>query len=251
MGKPFTSRLALGIGRRLALFMLGSALCLTACSNEKNFAPVADLNPIEAIPAVGTHTVVAGETLYAIAWRYGLDYRVLATANHIAPPYTIQRGQQIMIDAAAVRSPQSSPPSSATQPQTTASSEPPIVTSSSSAVSVWRWPAKGKVITPYSSQNKGINIAGRQGDAIFAAAGGVVVYSGDGLRGYGNLIIIKHNNVFLSAYAHCRRVLVHEGQSVLKGQKIAEMGHSGSEKTMLHFEIRQAGNPLDPLTLLP
>jgi len=116
-------------------------------------------------------------------------------------------------------------------------------------VSLWMWPVRGKIIDSYSAVNKGINIAGRQGEAIFAAASGKVVYSGHGLRGYGNLIIIKHNSLYLSAYAHCRLVLVKEGEWVKQGQKIAEMGSTGSNKTMLHFEIRRMGKPINPLSL--
>lgn len=99
--------------------------------------------------------------------------------------------------------------------------------------------------------NKGIDIGGELGDPIFAAAAGEVVYAGSGLLGYGNLIIINHNALYLSAYAHNRRILVMEGQSIKAGQKIAEMGRSGVEKPMLHFEIRRDGKPVDPLQYLP
>lgn len=227
--------------------MLCVVLSLAACSNEKNFAPVMDLNPIEALPREGIHTVKAGETLYAIAWRYGLDYRVLATQNHIAPPYTIQSGQQIMLGVNTIPSETTSSSSVTPEPPLASEAMPTLPT----GTPVWQWPVKGKVIMPYAALNKGINIAGREGGAILAASDGLVVYSGDGLRGYGNLLIIKHNHIFLSAYAHCRRLFVHEGQWVAKGQKIAEIGHSGTNKTMLHFEIRKAGKPLDPLTILP
>lgn len=123
-------------------------------------------------------------------------------------------------------------------------------TNSNLPIASWKWPAKGKVIRSFSSLNKGINIAGTQGEPIYAAATGKVVYCGDGLRGYGNLIIIKHNNLYLSAYAHNETVMVKEGDLVNQGQKIAEMGDTGSNKTMLHFEIRRAGKPIDPTSLL-
>lgn len=118
----------------------------------------------------------------------------------------------------------------------------------------WRWPAKGRMIQGYSvkgSVNKGINLAGKKGDPIYSAAEGRVVYAGNGLLGYGNLIIINHNQDFLSAYAHNSRILVTEGANVKKSQKIAEMGSSGATRVMLHFEIRKDGKPVNPLKYLP
>ncbi|MBN8455654.1 peptidoglycan DD-metalloendopeptidase family protein [Accumulibacter sp.] len=116
----------------------------------------------------------------------------------------------------------------------------------------WMWPASGKLIGTFSEGgNKGIDIAGKAGDSVVAAGSGKVVYSGTGLRGYGKLVIVKHNNTFLTAYAHNQNVLVKEGQSVGKGQKIAEMGNSDADQVKLHFEIRRQGKPVDPLKLLP
>jgi lipoprotein NlpD len=115
----------------------------------------------------------------------------------------------------------------------------------------WIWPAKGKVLEGFSESTKGIDIAGKSGQAVSASAAGKVVYSGAGLRGYGKLIIIKHNNTYLSAYAHNNKLLVKEGQTVAKGQKIAEMGNTDSTLVKLHFEIRKNGKPVDPLKHLP
>jgi len=117
----------------------------------------------------------------------------------------------------------------------------------------WAWPVKGKIVGSFSeSANlKGIDIAGKAGDPVFASAPGRVVYAGSGLRGYGKLIIIKHNNTFLSAYAHNREILVKEGQQVTRGQKIAEMGNTDTEQVKLHFEIRRLGKPMDPVRYLP
>ena len=115
---------------------------------------------------------------------------------------------------------------------------------------MWQWPARGTVISQFSSLNKGINIKGERGDPIFATAAGKVVYSGNGLRGYGNLIIIKHNSTFLTAYAHNSRILVKNGAWVSAGQQIAEMGNTGTKQTMLHFEIRRHGQPINPLIYL-
>jgi lipoprotein NlpD len=116
----------------------------------------------------------------------------------------------------------------------------------------WVWPAKGKVLAGFSeASNKGLDIAGKPGDAVIAAAPGRVVYSGSGLRGYGKLVIIKHNKTYLSAYAHNKDILVKEGQSVVKGQKIAEVGNTDTDAPKLHFEIRKLGKPVDPAKYLP
>jgi lipoprotein NlpD len=117
----------------------------------------------------------------------------------------------------------------------------------------WIWPATGKLVTGFSENPnlKGIDIAGKAGQAVVASAPGKVVYAGSGIRGYGKLIIVKHNAAYLSAYAHNREILVKEGQQVAKGQQIAEMGNSDAEQVMLHFEIRRHGTPMDPLKFLP
>lgn len=116
----------------------------------------------------------------------------------------------------------------------------------------WQWPASGKLLAPYNeSSNKGLDIAGKAGDPILAAGDGKVVYAGSGLRGYGELVIVKHNATYLSAYAHNRKILVKEGQSVTKGQKIAEMGNTDADTVKLHFEIRKQGKPVDPAQYLP
>jgi lipoprotein NlpD len=116
----------------------------------------------------------------------------------------------------------------------------------------WGWPARGKILAGFSeASNKGLDIAGKLGDPVIAAAPGRVVYSGSGLRGYGKLVIIKHNKTYLSAYAHNKDVLVKEGQSVVKGQKIAEIGSTDTDAPKLHFEIRKLGKPVDPARFLP
>ncbi len=117
----------------------------------------------------------------------------------------------------------------------------------------WSWPATGKVVTSYSeaANLKGIGIGGKAGQPVLASAAGKVVYAGSGLRGYGKLVIIKHNKTYLSVYAHNSEILVKEGQTVTKGQKIAEMGNTDSEQVKLHFEIRRQGKPVDPIKYLP
>lgn len=134
----------------------------------------------------------------------------------------------------------------------TASPATPAATASGDEDVGWIWPAQGSLIAGFDeAKNKGLDIGGRAGDSVLAAADGRVVYAGAGLRGYGNLIILKHNNTYLTAYAHNRTLLVKEDQSVQKGQKIAEMGNSDADRVKLHFEIRRQGKPVDPARYLP
>ncbi len=139
------------------------------------------------------------------------------------------------------------------KPETRGDAAPGGVSEDDDARLSWMWPAEGKIVTGFSdtANLKGIDIAGKAGQPVFASAAGRVVYAGTGLRGYGKLIIVKHNNTYLSAYAHNKDILVKEGQQVTRGQKIAEMGNSDSDQVMLHFEIRKLGKPMDPLKFLP
>lgn len=136
-------------------------------------------------------------------------------------------------------------PASAVEPSTTEKDN-----TSEEAVA-WTWPAEGKLLSSFDEGRKGIDIAGKSGQPVLAAAAGKVMYAGSGIRGYGNLVIVKHTNNLLSAYAHNKTILVKEGQSVAKGQKIAEMGDSDADAVKLHFEIRQQGKPVDPTKFLP
>jgi lipoprotein NlpD len=279
--------------RRIACsLVLGAcAAILTSCSYG-NIAPVESATRA-ATPKPGpkpnAHVVHRGDTLYSIAWRYGLDYRRLAGWNAIREPYTIFPGQKLRLTqpprTASTRSesikkkrlppPSSSQSKSARAPGTSSkspSSAPANKSGSKKATSSgsrkksasgtakagnapvkrWRWPAKGKVVTSFSrSGGKGIDIAGKFGQVIVAASDGSVVYSGSGLIGYGQLIIVKHNKRYLSAYAHNNKILVKEGDTVKGGQRIAEMGRSGSNRAMLHFEIRRDGKPTNPVRYLP
>lgn len=217
---------------------------------------------VRASTTNGTHQVSRGETLYSIAFRYDLEYSVLAKINSIAPPYLIYPGQVLALDISKT------PSQTIDRKPQRASVSPPVKpviisntaitksrgTGSNNALSIWAWPARGKVIGKYSSvgvENKGINIAGQEGDEVFAAGAGEVVYAGSALLRYGNLLIIKHNEQFLSAYAHNSKLLVAEGDIVSRGQIIAALGSSGIDQEMLHFEIRQNGTPVDPMRFLP
>lgn len=218
------------------------------------------------------HTVVRGETMYSIAWQYGLDYRKLAAWNRVKAPYTIYPAQRLRVKPYArtgqgkavkrkAHRTTKQPPARTVQPvrrqaaKSTSSPRPAKKPSQSGNVRLsWRWPSRGKLISTFSARNssrQGIDISGRSGQPIYAAATGRVVYSGSGLRGYGELIIIKHNATYFSAYAHNKKLRVREDQRVKKGQHIADMGNTGSDRVMLHFEIRRNGIPVNPLKYLP
>jgi lipoprotein NlpD len=329
-----------------------SALALVGCAANQP-APIVDWSspasspapaPVASASAVDTYRVMRGDTLYAIAFKHGLDYRDLAAWNGIAAPYTIFAGRELRLSAPAHASPPAapvvasavapatelpepapgaavtagiaehpaaapvsafedvpapsapaapvtkpaedvapaSPPAPAMVPKPAVAEatppkpamEPPVpkppieppatkpaspprsdsVPELSSGGVTWRWPSEGKVIAAYVSgepTRQGIDIGGKAGDAVRAAADGEVVYSGNGLIGYGELIIVKHNANFLSAYGHNRSRLVKEGEKVKAGQAIAEMGASAGSRDELHFEIRKNGKPVNPLEYLP
>jgi lipoprotein NlpD len=221
-------------------------------------------------PRSGYYRVRRGDTMYSIAWRFGYDHRRMAAWNGIRSPYTIYPGQLLRIrpptstKVASTRttrypkSPTASTQTTAKKKSASAKKVTPSKNTKSKAVTSvklrWQWPTKGKVIQSFSSKDpnrKGVKLAGYAGEAVHASEAGKVVYNGSGLIGYGMLIIVKHNNDYLSAYGHNRKLLVKEGDQVKKGARIAEMGKSGSGQAMLHFEIRRNGNPVNPVTLLP
>ena len=254
---------------RFIAILLVLLLTLTACAGRK---PV----PTTGAESIGstkntkstktpplkttTYKVQKGDTLYSISWRAGMDYKTLAKINNIKAPYTIYAGQKLTLQSSKTTTKPSSTTSKKPATKTTAttkkttSKKPAPKTEPSNKNLVWQWPTSGKVISTYSKSatgRKGIDIAGKEGQKVVAAAVGRVVYSGNGLPRYGNLIIIKHNDVYLSAYAHNKTLLVKEGQQIKAGQKIALMGHTGAQKTQLHFEVRRNGKPVDPLRFLP
>jgi lipoprotein NlpD len=171
---------------------------------------------------------------------------VVTTPQAVKLPYSQAALAQLQEAPPAPPAPAASPPAAPEKPPApVASDEPDAV--------AWGWPTKGRIIAGFNENGgpKGVHIAGNLGQAVVASAPGRVVYTGSGLRGYGNLVIIKHNETYLSAYAHNRSVLVKQGDSVSKGQKIAEMGDSDASRVMLHFEIRRLGKPVDPIKFLP
>lgn len=270
-----------GTARYYRWAWLAVLVLLTACGGPRPTAPVSDRAAPLRQPESEYRSVARGDTLYSIAWESGRDYKDLAAWNKIPPPYTIKLGQQIRLyppgadkasakktetQAAPAPKPTSKPatapkepapkPKSAPTPAktgptdtTTASVQKP----SSQEFGHWVWPVKGKILNAFSETggNKGLDIAGTRNQPVAAAANGRVVYQGSGLRGYGQLIIVKHNDDFLSAYAHNDKIHVKEGDLVKRGQKIAEMGSTGTDLVKLHFEIRRHGVPVDPLRYLP
>jgi lipoprotein NlpD len=242
--------------------------------------------PAEAQPEF--YTVRKGDTLYSIALDHGLDYREVAQLNGITDPGVIRVGQQLRLRAAGSavttapvktapgvqgRPIGEAPPAVAgdnvkTQPKAVrapysdqtyaqmsgAKPEPATAKPDEGDDGVnWGWPASGKVVSTFNdgANLKGIGIAGKLGQPVLASAPGRVIFSGTGIRGFGKLIVIKHNNTYLSVYGHNNELLVKEGQNVSKGQKIAEMGSTDTDQVKLHFEIRRFGKPVDPAKLLP
>ncbi len=196
-----------------------------------------------APPAQGREVGAASAQPPAVASQ---DAGVINTPQAIKLPYSdaaLAKLRSAPADAAATTA---TPAAPAAKPETASASE------EADGVA-WAWPTKGKVVANFNENGgpKGLQISGEMGQAIVASAGGRVVYTGSGLRGYGNLVIIKHNNTYLSAYAHNRSVLVKQGDTVARGQKIAEMGNSDASRVMLHFEIRRLGKPVDPTKFLP
>jgi lipoprotein NlpD len=265
-----------------------TVVLLSACSSSvRTPAPVEDRNPMgrtstSANSAVtntssdvtkpmpgsenagkpGFYTVQRGDTLTRIGLDNGQGWRDLARWNQLSNPDVIEVGQVLRVSppGGAVETPgvvvrpiaQTNPSSSSVtppKPESAPSANPP--TGNDEGLG-FIWPANGALIAGFDeAKNKGLDIAGKAGDAIVASADGQVVYAGAGLRGYGNLIILKHNNTFLTAYAHNQALMVKEDQKVRKGQKIAEMGKSDADRVKLHFEVRRLGKPVDPAKLLP
>lgn len=266
-------------GKLIAAALAG--LLLAGCATQR--APVVSVHQAPSVqPSQRVHVVARGDTLYAIAWHYETTVDKLAQLNHLAPPYLIHVGDRLVLDPPV--------PAQSSTGKTTAASgvvvmpvpEPqldtqpgprPVVAGApvlppapatvppapGSPVSApasgwsWQWPATGDVTRQYDSNGKfkGVNIQSRPGTPIQAAAPGEVVYAGDGLRGYGQLIIVQHSDVYLSAYAYNRIMAVREGDKVVAGQRLGEVGGDAANPGRLYFEIRKQGEPIDPTRLLP
>jgi lipoprotein NlpD len=253
---------------------------VAAAASAAASAPAEAPKPLpgaENLGKPGYYAVKPGDTLIRIGLDNGQNWKDLVRWNSLENPNIIEVGQVLRVVPPGV-----DPNAASSKPVTTARVETrpldakpagpaasgaavpasaPVVAAAAPAAAPsregdddvnWAWPASGAVVAPFDEgKAKGLSIGGKAGDPVFAAADGRVVYAGSGLRGYGNLIILKHNNTYLTAYAHNQTLLVKEEQTVRRGQKIAEMGSTDSDSVKLHFEIRKQGKPIDPAKLLP
>ncbi|MBI2799381.1 MAG: peptidoglycan DD-metalloendopeptidase family protein [Gammaproteobacteria bacterium] len=263
--------------------IVGLVFTLTACSSHQparieQKSVTAMTPPSRAIaplvlPASNelprAYRVAAGDTLYSIAWRFGVDHRMLAQLNGISDPHKIYVGQVLAMrgtvalrtarapDADEADNSRPAPKSPREAPRTPNANSPSVVAADIQRPPItksdlWVWPTTGTAVRAVSATGSiGLEIKGQRAQPVKAAAAGQVVYSGNGLRGYGQLLIIKHDETFLSAYAHNDKLLVGEGQRVEAGQTIALMGDSEASEVMLHFEIRRNGKAVEPLQFLP
>ncbi|MCE1192073.1 MAG: peptidoglycan DD-metalloendopeptidase family protein [Acidovorax sp.] len=246
-------------------------------------APIKPLPGAENAGKPGYYTVKPGDTLIRIGLESGQSWKDVARWNNLENPNLIEVGQVLRVvppapasqavasdtgvvtrpvtsSAVTPAAPASAPASAASAPKSPASgavvapapATPATAPAAGEDEMAFIWPASGSLLAGFDeARNKGYDISGKAGDPVLAAADGRVVYAGAGLRGYGNLVILKHNNTFLTAYAHNQTLLVKEDQSVRKGQKIAEMGNTDADRVKLHFEIRRQGKPVDPSRYLP
>lgn len=233
---------------------------LIGCEDRGDLAPVTESRWLPLHHQQNRYVVQRGDTLYSIAFRYDTDYRTLAALNSLPPPYRLRIGQVLRINGTVSR-PLASTFSSSPTPKRQPGIKQPLPKQSLTrrpsmsypvTASGWFWPIRGRVVMQFmpNQGKKGINIASNKGERVHAALSGVVAYAGNGLGGYGNLIIIKHNNEFLTAYGNNRRNLVSEGQAVKTGQVIAEVGLIEHRYWGVHFEIRKRGVPVNPLNYL-
>jgi lipoprotein NlpD len=260
------------------LILSASAMIIVACSSRSTPAPIIELyqgknfRDFDKNAFAGKkYQVKKGDTLFSIAWYSGSDYQDLARINNIPRPYNIFPGQLLWlkeqtksiinksknktgqiskIKANQIVDPHKKQAYGETSDFVNRTLQKKQEAHFASKVSHWTWPASGKIVKGFSLSeqgNKGIDIAGKLGTPILAAADGKVVYTGDALRGYGKLVIIKHTDAFLTAYAHNDEILVKEQQWVKAGQRLASMGSSGTNQIMLHFEVRYKGKSVDPL----
>jgi lipoprotein NlpD len=266
----------------LTVFILLCCLLLLSCSNRSQPAPVSELYQGKTFKdfkqqaySADTYQVQDGDTLFSIAWYSGNDYRDIAKINSISLPYQIYPGQQIFL--VELTKPAVQIPPKKSEQTSKIISKPAVDPSKKQAygervkninkdptrsssnqfpdqVKSWYWPTTATVSRGFSAKdegNKGLDFLGKLGKPILAAADGKVVYTGEALRGFGKLVIIKHSEAYLTAYAHNDELLVKEQQWVKAGHKVATMGSSGTDKVMLHFEVRYKGKSVNPLRYLP
>jgi lipoprotein NlpD len=266
-------------------FICALSLFLISCSSSNHKpAPVVDVQgsvplskKVKSSLKGREYIVKKGETLYSIAWRANVEINKLATFNNLSSPFKIFPGQKLFLVKNSTQASKNVARTEKQQNKKQITVKKPVASNKKQAygknvrgqkvanktsangtkfsqkIRNWLWPAKGKVIEGFSTAkqgNKGINIAGRRGDSVKSTANGKVVYAGDALRGYGQLVIVKHNDDYLSAYAHNDSILVKEQQLVKAGQVIAKMGDTDAERVMLHFEVRFRGKSVNPMKYL-
>jgi len=200
------------------------------------------------------HIVQPGETLYSIAWRHGLDHHQLAAWNQLDNPDLLMIGQRLRLRPSSVPASRGAAAAPAPSRETASARAAPTAPSTTSPAPSWRWPTQGPLLRRFGDRgglSNGIGIGGRVGQDVRAAAAGRVVYAGNGLQAYGQLVIVNHNNSFLSAYGYNDGLVVSQGDEVAAGQLIARMGLGPERRAQLHFEIRRNGAPVDPLAYLP
>jgi len=221
-------------------------LFLSGCGERDVPAPVEEIQWHPSSFSKQQYTVKKGDTLYAIAFEFDKDYRQLAALNHIRNPYTLKVGQKIKLKTKKKTTKRNKKISKNIKRIALRTLKKEIHKTQ------WKWPVKGRIASSFIPRlrKKGINIAGRKGDRIRASADGIVAYAGNGLPGYGNLIILKHSNQYLTAYGHNSRNRVREGQRVKQGQVIADIGRIDRRYWGVHFEIRKTGKPVNPLNYL-
>ncbi len=255
------------LSRAIKLFAIvlsvSSLLFLSACSSGRKYDKY-DYAANRILPNAKygtTYTVKRGDTLYGIAWAIKQDYKNVARWNNIRSPYLIRTGQRLRMyppsskkaKPKTAKKTYSSGSSTSSSTRTAKNAKTYTGKSTQGKVKRWTWPTINRKVTARfnpAAGKDGIDIAGKFGDAIYATANGQVVYAGSGLRGYGKLIILKHNKTYLSAYAHNDSILVAEGQNIRAGKKIGRMGSNGKGRAMLHFEIRKNGKPVNPASYL-
>nr|WP_231584720.1 peptidoglycan DD-metalloendopeptidase family protein [Bordetella pseudohinzii] len=251
-------------------------IALAGCASKGQRAPVVDLTnqPASSASATpGSYVVKPGDTLFKIARANNVDVETIKRLNSLSDPNQIHVGQVLKLSGSGGGQPQpitggkipakplepaeggagepAATPAAPATPAPAPAETKPVARAADAGVINWGWPSSGQILQTFNANSKGIDIAGNPGDPVVAAADGKVMYSGNGVRGLGNLIIINHQNGFITAYAHNRALLVKTGQDVKRGAKIAELGQSDTNAPKLHFEIRRQGTPVDPMQYLP
>jgi lipoprotein NlpD len=256
-GSRFFASLSLNRPSRLFLVPMVVAVALLAgCASRSTRAPITSMTSGQSVPTVssgGTYVVKPGATLYKIASEHSMEVSELERLNNITDPKQLRVGTTLRLSGGAPAPRKAEPLTPVPLPVTPVTTSAPASAPKASDAGLlsWGWPAEGKIIQSFNANTKGIDIAGKEGDPVRAAADGEVMYAGNGVRGLGNLVLIKHGNGFITAYAHNKQLLVKTGEHVRKGTKIATLGQTDTTSPRLHFEIRRHGTPVNPLSYLP